>query len=90
MLRHGHELIVDGPYRRARHPIYTGILVAFAGTALAIGELRGLIAVVIAAVAYWRKVGLEEALLRREFGEAYDDYAHRVKALNPVRALGAG
>jgi protein-S-isoprenylcysteine O-methyltransferase Ste14 len=40
-LKHGHELVVDGPYRWVRHPIYTGILVALAGTALALGEWRG-------------------------------------------------
>lgn len=82
-LKHGHELIVDGPYLWARHPIYTGILIALSGTALAIGEWRGVIAVAIAAVAFWRKIGLEEALLRREFGQQYADYAHRVKALIP-------
>jgi protein-S-isoprenylcysteine O-methyltransferase Ste14 len=41
-LKHGHELVVDGPYRWVRHPIYTGLLVAPAGTALALGEWRGL------------------------------------------------
>jgi protein-S-isoprenylcysteine O-methyltransferase Ste14 len=81
-VKHDHELIVDGPYRWVRHPIYTGLLVAFVGTALAVGEWRGVFAVVFAA-ALCRKLRLEEAVMRRQFGEAYADYAARVPALFP-------
>ena len=42
-LKEGHELIRTGPYRTIRHPIYTGILLAFLGTAVALGEVRGLL-----------------------------------------------
>jgi protein-S-isoprenylcysteine O-methyltransferase Ste14 len=82
-LKSDHELIADGPYRWVRHPIYTGLLVALFGTALAIGEWRGLLAVAIAAVALWRKLRLEDALLSREFGEAYAAYCARTQALIP-------
>ena len=82
-LKHGHELVVDGPYRWVRHPIYTGLLVALAGTALALGEWRGLLALAIAAAALWRKLRLEEALMRGQFGDAYALYAERVPALIP-------
>ena len=82
-LKRDHELIVDGPYRFVRHPIYTGILLALAGTALAVGEWRALLAVVLAGAAYWRKLRIEEAVMRRQFGEAYARYAERVPALIP-------
>ena len=82
-LKRDHELIVAGPYRWVRHPIYTGILLALLGTALAVGEWRGLLAVVFAGAAYWRKLGIEEAVMRRQFGEAYARYAERVPALVP-------
>jgi protein-S-isoprenylcysteine O-methyltransferase Ste14 len=82
-LKRDHELIVDGPYAFVRHPIYTGILLALLGTALAVGEWRGLVAVVIAALAFWRKIGIEEAVMRRQFGEAYARYAERAPALIP-------
>ena len=82
-LKRDHELIVDGPYRWVRHPIYTGILVALAGTALAVGEWRAVLAVVLAGAAYWRKLTIEEAVMRRQFGEAYARYAERVPALVP-------
>jgi protein-S-isoprenylcysteine O-methyltransferase Ste14 len=82
-LKRDHELIVDGPYAFVRHPIYTGILVALAGTGLAVGEWRAVLAVVLACAAYWRKLTIEEAVMRRQFGEAYAQYAAKVPALVP-------
>ena len=78
-----HELIVDGPYRWVRHPIYTGLILMFLGTALAVGEWRGLLAVAIAAISFWRKLRREEAVMRGAFGESYVRYAERVPALIP-------
>jgi protein-S-isoprenylcysteine O-methyltransferase Ste14 len=82
-LKRDHELIVAGPYRWVRHPIYTGLLLAFVGSALAVGEWRGVLAVAIVAASFWRKLKLEEAVMRRQFGEAYARYAARVPALIP-------
>ncbi len=82
-LKRDHELIVDGPYRWVRHPIYTGILIALIGTGLAVGEWRAAVAVVLAGVAWWRKLTIEEALMRRQFGDAYIRYAERTRALIP-------
>jgi protein-S-isoprenylcysteine O-methyltransferase Ste14 len=53
------------------------------GTALVIGEWRAALAVVLAGAAYSRKLMLEEAVMRRRFGEAYESYAARVPALIP-------
>ena len=82
-LKKDHELIVRGPYSIVRHPIYTGLLLAFLGTALAIGAWRGLIATAIVAVSFWRKLRMEERWLCELFGEQYADYMRRVKALVP-------
>jgi protein-S-isoprenylcysteine O-methyltransferase Ste14 len=82
-LKRDHELIVAGPYRWVRHPIYTGLLLAFVGSALAVGEWRGVLAVAIVAASFWRKLKLEEAVMRRQFGAAYARYAARVPALIP-------
>ena len=82
-VKHGHELVVDGPYRWVRHPIYTGLLLMFAGTALAVDEWRGVLAVAIAAGAFWRKLSIEENAMRGEFGDAYERYAGRTRALIP-------
>lgn len=82
-LKRDHELIVGGPYAFVRHPIYTGILVALVGTGLAVGEWRAALAVIVAGLAYWRKLTIEEAAMRRQFGDAYVRYAERTRALVP-------
>ena len=82
-VKHDHELIVRGPYRWVRHPIYTGLLLAILGSALALGELRGVIAFAIIAVSFWFKLRLEERWMGEQFGGAYDDYRRRTKALVP-------
>jgi protein-S-isoprenylcysteine O-methyltransferase Ste14 len=82
-VKHDHELIEAGPYAYSRHPIYTGLVLALFGTALAVGETRALIAFVIALASLWYKMGLEERVMRRTFGAAYDAYTRRVKALIP-------
>jgi protein-S-isoprenylcysteine O-methyltransferase Ste14 len=43
-VKQDHELVESGPYGWVRHPIYTGLLLAFIGTALARGEWRGVLA----------------------------------------------
>lgn len=73
-IREDHQLIRSGPYSRIRHPIYTGILVALAGTTLAVGNYRALLAFVLVLVSLVYKARLEEALLTREFGAAFDDH----------------
>jgi protein-S-isoprenylcysteine O-methyltransferase Ste14 len=82
-VKEGHELIRSGPYALTRHPIYTGLSLAFLGTAIAIGEWRALIAVALAAGSFWYKLGIEERVMRETFGPAYDAYARDVKALIP-------
>lgn len=78
-----HELIVSGPYSVVRHPIYTGLLTGFLGTAIAVAELRGILALAIVLTALWIKLRLEERWMRTEFGEPYERYSHRVAALVP-------
>ena len=78
-----HELIVEGPYSLARHPIYTGILLALAGTALAIGEIRGLIGFALILFSLSIKIRQEERMMTQTFPESYPPYRQRVKALIP-------
>ena len=82
-LKEDHELIQSGPYRWIRHPIYTGILLGFTGSAIARDEWRGILAVLIAGVALWRKLGLEERWMHEQFGARYDGYRRHTWALIP-------
>jgi protein-S-isoprenylcysteine O-methyltransferase Ste14 len=78
-----HELIRSGPYKRLRHPIYTGILIMYAGTAVVTGTWLALVGLLMAVLAYWRKIRLEEANLRVAFGPAYNAYCRESWALAP-------
>ncbi|HWW21005.1 MAG TPA: isoprenylcysteine carboxylmethyltransferase family protein [Steroidobacteraceae bacterium] len=82
-LKENHELIRTGPYQLVRHPIYTGLLLAILGTALALGEWRGLLATVMMVISFWRKLQLEEALMRQTFGDEYRRYCEHTAALIP-------
>jgi len=82
-IKEGHELIEIGPYALVRHPIYTGLLVAIFGSALAQGEWRGMLAVLISFAALWRKLHTEERWMTERFGDEYVAYRQRVPALIP-------
>jgi protein-S-isoprenylcysteine O-methyltransferase Ste14 len=85
-LKRGHELVTSGPYAIVRHPIYSGLLLAFAGSALACGEWRGVLALLIVAGALRRKLQLEERWMGEQFGAAYARYRERVPAIVPFLA----
>lgn len=82
-IKENHELITSGPYAVVRHPIYTGILTGFLGSAVAEGQIRSLIAFVMVFLVVWMKLRLEEHWMREQFGETYQAYSRRVSALVP-------
>lgn len=82
-LKEGHELIERGPYRIVRHPIYTGILTMFAGTAITIGYLGGVIGLLLLFVSFWVKLRREEDLMLKHFPDKYSAYQRRVKRIIP-------
>jgi protein-S-isoprenylcysteine O-methyltransferase Ste14 len=82
-LKHEHEFVQSGPYRHVRHPIYSGLLLAFLGTTVMIGEWRALLAFAIVLASFAYKYRVEERLLQRHFGDRYRRYAARTGALLP-------
>ncbi len=82
-VKEDHELIMSGPYAIVRHPIYAGLLLGFLGSAVALAEWRGLVAVALVLGVLWPKLRLEEKWMHAQFGESYDAYARRVPALLP-------
>jgi protein-S-isoprenylcysteine O-methyltransferase Ste14 len=78
-IKQNHELIRRGPYAIVRHPIYSGLLLAVAGSAIAFGELRHLLAIPLTMLGWWIKIRQEEQLLTQEFGEQYAAYRREVR-----------
>jgi protein-S-isoprenylcysteine O-methyltransferase Ste14 len=82
-LKENHELVVRGPYRLVRHPIYTGILTLLIGTWLELGHLAGLIGVILVWISFWIKLSGEEELMMKQFPDQYPIYRERVKRIIP-------
>jgi protein-S-isoprenylcysteine O-methyltransferase Ste14 len=82
-LKENHELIVRGPYRLVRHPIYTGLLAMFVATAVQLGHIAGMIGVALVFVSFWIKSSYEEELMDKQFPDQYAAYRHRVKRFIP-------
>ncbi|MBC9929111.1 methyltransferase family protein [Chitinophaga qingshengii] len=78
-----HELIVKGPYRLIRHPIYTGFITALAGTSLVSGGSAALIATLVCAMALYLKIEQEETLLNELFPGTYAAYQQQTRKLIP-------
>ena len=82
-IKQDHEIIRRGPYALVRHPIYSGLLLALLGTAIAIGQVRGLVALLLAFLGWWLKLRTEEAFMVEQFGAQYIQYRQQTKALIP-------
>jgi protein-S-isoprenylcysteine O-methyltransferase Ste14 len=82
-LKDDHTLVRSGPYRLVRHPIYTGILFALAGSAFQAGLVRSFLGVALCIAGFWIKIRVEERLMMQHFGEQYIVYRREVKALVP-------
>jgi protein-S-isoprenylcysteine O-methyltransferase Ste14 len=76
------ELVTSGPYRRVRHPIYSGILIATIGTAVAL-SWAWLIAVALAGVYFVYSAIVEERNLTEQFPDTYPAYKDSTKMLLP-------
>ena len=76
------ELVTSGPYRLVRHPIYSGILLASVGTAVALSWLW-LPVVALAGIYFVYSATVEERYLAEQFPEEYPAYRHSTKMLVP-------
>ncbi len=79
-----HELIDTGPYRLARHPSYTGALLAFLGLAICMQNWASL-AVLMGGTtaAFLYRMRIEEAALTGAFGGRYRHYMQHTARLIP-------
>jgi len=76
------DLVMSGPYRLIRHPIYSGILLAGVGTAVGL-NWQWLIAVGLAAIYFVYSATVEERYMAERFPHTYPAYKHSTKMLVP-------
>jgi protein-S-isoprenylcysteine O-methyltransferase Ste14 len=81
-LKENPELVTSGPYARIRHPIYTGVLIAWLGTSLAIGAIL-LIPFVMFGAYFIYSATKEEETMTRQFPDVYPDYKRQTNMLVP-------
>lgn len=73
-------LVVRGPYRFTRNPMYLGMAGILLGAAILMGSLTPFIVIpAFMALIADRFIAPEEALLERAFGSAYLDYKANVR-----------
>lgn len=83
ILQNEHQLIRTGPYSYMRHPLYSGVLLAVLGTALVLGEIRGLLSFTILLLNYAIKAKREERILAERFGAEFNTHVARTGFLLP-------
>ena len=79
-----HKIVETGIYKFIRHPAYLGYLASLLGIGLVLGNWVGLTAlVVLPLLGILYRIHVEERVLLRYFGSAYQEYADRTKRLLP-------
>ena len=80
--KNGSQLITNGLYRLARHPIYSGIIIAFTGFSIYSESLFRMLLTLILIVLFNYKSKYEEQLLLKRFPE-YDNYRNKTGRFFP-------
>lgn len=82
-VQEGDEIVSTGPYRRLRHPLYTGLFFITLGMALYFTSIAA--AIIGGAAVAWallRRMDYEEKLLVEKFGEEYEHWMeHRARLI---------
>ncbi|MDE3064575.1 MAG: isoprenylcysteine carboxylmethyltransferase family protein [Acidobacteriota bacterium] len=82
-LKEDHELVVSGPYRVVRHPIYTGLIAMGLGTVIMYPQPVYLAILALSSSIVLARIPVEERLMTETFPDQYPAYRRRVKAVIP-------
>jgi protein-S-isoprenylcysteine O-methyltransferase Ste14 len=86
VIRKHHTLIISGPYKYARHPMYTAFAIYFAGISLlsenVLVAASAALALIVTMIVRTPK---EEAMMLEHFGEDYREYMKRTGRYAPRR-----
>lgn len=73
-------LVIEGPYRLTRNPMYLGLLCIYIAAALWFGVVWALVLVPLVVLAVQRlAIAKEERYLERKYGDAYRQYRAQVR-----------
>lgn len=79
----GHDVVVSGPYRWVRHPMYLGGLLTCVGVGTAMGTPLTTIVWLLPPIGLMRRLVVEERVLIDSLGDRYSDYAATRRRLLP-------
>ena len=83
-LREEHRLITQGVYRAIRHPMYSAMALYAVGQALVIPNwVAGFSNLIAFSVLIALRIGAEETMMAKQFGDEYAAYSARTKRLIP-------
>jgi protein-S-isoprenylcysteine O-methyltransferase Ste14 len=83
VLKVDHQLVRSGPYARMRHPIYSGVLLGVAGSALVVDEWRAVLAFLLLLTNYMVKAKREDKILAGAFAQDFAEHRRRAGLLLP-------
>ena len=84
VIQEHHELITNGLYKYLRHPSYTGAIITLIGFGFGVGNWLSIaVLITIGLPAYIWRIRVEERMLFRQFGKAYEVYKKRTWHLIP-------
>lgn len=73
-------IVITGPFRFSRNPLYLSLTILFAGLSLVVNTLWGFIALVpVLAILHFGVILREERYLEAKFGESYRQYRSQVR-----------
>src|SRR6185436_3901255 len=74
------KLVVTGPFRFTRNPMYLALVLFSLGIAFCVGSLpMFVVPLAVFATANFVHIPFEEAKMRRQFGPSFDDYSRRTR-----------
>jgi protein-S-isoprenylcysteine O-methyltransferase Ste14 len=82
-IKRGHKLVTTGPYAFVRHPMYTGLSFMGIGLAMISGSIIAYLSALAMITVLALRIGIEERLLEKQFGDEYRQYQLKTKRLIP-------
>jgi protein-S-isoprenylcysteine O-methyltransferase Ste14 len=84
LVHEGQRVVDTGPYRRIRHPSYTGLLMGMLGLGVMLGTwLSAVVCLLPPLVGFTLRLLNEERVMAAELGEPYRAYMERTDRLIP-------